>query len=266
MYNIDEYIEVYSNYTSTYMDSYPFVDYDPNTSTLEYNHTLYHHVKQTIKNICKNENSTEYIQLFVAFKFYYWEAYEYNLFTAPPKDKCDYNNTILLLSESYSKGKEALTAIDNKNGSKIIIKTLNEHIVYIGVWTQHKTYKVPDYYYNLAEFDAEIKELSYIYNTSRGEYEQEEVKAWVRGVLKSYLTNAINGGNERNNYEERFFKRLGGLYRWLNDNKLISSTPTSNLRDATIDFIKELFNLKYADDAKIIQYITKEKGVIPKSQ
>ena len=263
-YNIDKYIEVYSRHTSTSKADYPFSQWEgewdkEKRPIIITDDDLYSQVKNAIKSITE-ENSEAYEQLFVAFKFYYQEAEEYNGYTTPPSEKSNYKNAISLIGELHREGKKALTAIDDKKGSKIIVRTSNERIIYIGVQTPDKTYKVPDYYFRLAEFDAESKNLSYIYKSSRGEYEQGEIKEWLRGVLELHLTDAIKGSNKRNNYEERFFKRLGGLYRWLMDNQLTNKEYT------TIEFIKQLFNLKYADYGKIVQYITKEKCIIPKRQ
>ena len=175
-YNIDKYIEVYSRHTSTSKADYPFSRWEGEWDKEERpiiitDDDLYSQVKNAIKSITE-ENSEAYEQLFVAFKFYYQEAEEYNGYTTPPSEKSNYKNAISLIGELHREGKKALTAIDDKKGSKIIVRTSNERIIYIGVQTPDKTYKVPDYYFRLAEFDVESKNLSYIYKSSRGEYEQ----------------------------------------------------------------------------------------------
>ena len=263
-YNIDKYIEVDSCHTTTNKVGYPSVQWDIEKRECITDDALYGRVKKAILTICE-ENSEAYEQLFVAFKFYHWEAYEYNQYIAPPVNhKGEYKNVIPELAKIYRKGKEALTALNGKykNIAKVRIDTSQGRITHIGVITPTKTYAVPEFYFNLADFDAGCKQLTHIYNNISMVSEQDEIKEWLRCVLD--WEDTIKGDIQRNNYEQRFFTRLGGLYRWLNDNGIIASSPRANQRDATIDFIKSLFNLQYADNAKIVQYITHEKGIISK--
>lgn len=252
-YNINQYIEVFGCKTATTNDSYPFVTWNVELLNAEKNIALYRRVKETILSIAE-ENSEAYVQLFVAFDFFWYEAEDYKR-TQPIIPK---------LAEMYRKGNEARTAI--KTASSIKVSTRSGKITRIGI-TANKTYTVPEEYYFIAAYDIEkFPELGFLLKSDWDRVELNNIKSTKEWLLFSLeRENVVKGGADRNNYERAFFERIGGLYRFLRDNNLCTDDKGVFFSDKAIDFIKRLFDFS-ANNEKIKKYITLQKGIIPRKR